>query len=65
MLRIKSLTVVSISSVIVFILMFIYLKKSIDTDYKNLEIIRSQSIHHLIDHEFQGIYKDLEKLNID
>ncbi|UUV17107.1 diguanylate cyclase [Fusobacteria bacterium ZRK30] len=65
MLRIKSLTVVSISSVIVFIFMFIYLKKSIDTDYKNLEIIRSQSIYHLIDHEFQGIYKDLEKLNID
>ncbi len=65
MLRIKSLTVVSISSVIVFIFMFIYLKKSIDTDYKNLEIIRSQSVYHLIDKEFQGVYTDLEKLNTD
>lgn len=65
MLRIKSLSVVTISSVIVFIFMFIYLKKSIDTDYKNLEIIRSQSIYHLVEQEFQGIYTDLEKLNTD
>ncbi|WP_028857304.1 sensor domain-containing diguanylate cyclase [Psychrilyobacter atlanticus] len=65
MLRIKSLTVVSVSSLIVFIFMFIYLKKSIDTDYKNLEIIRSESVYHLIDQEFQGVYKNLEKLNTD
>ncbi|OQY42741.1 MAG: hypothetical protein B6227_01045 [Fusobacteriia bacterium 4572_74] len=45
--------------------MFVYLKKSIDTDYKNLEIIRSKSVYHLIDNEFKGMYKNLEKTNID
>ena len=65
MLRIKSLTVVTVSSMLVFVLMFSYLKKSIDRDYKNLEILRSKSIYHLIDHEFQGMYKDLEKINTD
>ncbi|MEI6857351.1 CHASE4 domain-containing protein [Psychrilyobacter sp.] len=65
MLRKKMLTAVTISNVLVFIFMFVYLKKSIDRDYKNLEILRSESIYHLIDHEFQGMYKDLEKINID
>jgi len=65
MLRIKSLTVVTVSSMLVFVLMFSYLKKSIDRDYKNLEVLRSKSIYHLIDHEFQGMYKDLEKINTD
>ncbi|MCS5420243.1 MULTISPECIES: sensor domain-containing diguanylate cyclase [Psychrilyobacter] len=65
MLRIKSLTVVTVSSVLVFIFMFVYLKKSIDTDYKSLEIIRSESVYHLVDKEFQGIYKDLKKINTD
>lgn len=45
--------------------MFVYLKKSIDTDYKNLEIIRSKSVYHLIEQEFQGMYIGLEKLNTD
>jgi len=65
MLRIKSLTVVSISSVIVFIFMFVYLKKSINTDYTNLELMKSKFVYNLIDNEFQGRYKDLKKINTD
>lgn len=65
MLRIKSLTVVTVSSILVFIFMFAYLKKSIDTDYKNLEIIRSESVYHLLNNEFEGIYEDLDKTNTD
>jgi len=65
MLRIKSLTVVTVSSILVFIFMFFYLKKSIDTDYKNLEILKSKSVYHLIDNEFKGIYKVLETSHID
>jgi diguanylate cyclase (GGDEF)-like protein len=45
--------------------MFAFLKKSIDTDYKNLEIIRSKSVYSLVDNEFKGVYKDLEKINTD
>lgn len=65
MLRIKSLTVVSVSSVLVFIFMFVYLKKNVNTDYRNLELMKSKFVYNLIDNEFQGRYKDLKKINTD
>jgi len=65
MLRIKSLAVVSISSLMVFIFMFVYLKKSIDVDYKTLELRKSKFVYNLIDNEFKGRYKELKKVNTD
>ena len=61
MLRIKSLFIVTVSS----ILIFINLKKSVEKDYKQIEIGISKSVYKLINNEFNSSYTNLERLNID
>jgi len=65
MLRTKSLFIVTISSILVFILIFINLKKSIVKDYEQIEIGISKSTYKLINNEFLSSYSNLERLNID
>ncbi|MEI6856846.1 hypothetical protein [Psychrilyobacter sp.] len=65
MLRTKSLFIVTISSAIVFLLIFINLKKSIEKDYEQIEIGISKSVYKLINNEFNSSYSNLERLNID
>ncbi|MCS5420709.1 MULTISPECIES: sensor domain-containing diguanylate cyclase [Psychrilyobacter] len=65
MLRTKSLFIVTVSSLIVFILIFVNLKKSIEKDYEHIEIGISKSVYKLINNEFNSSYSNLEKLNLD
>jgi len=65
MLRAKSLFIVTISSILVFILIFINLKKSIEKDYEEIEVGISKSIYKLINNEFNSSYSNLEKTNVD
>lgn len=65
MLRTKSLFIVTISSIIVFLLIFINLKKSIEKDYEDIEFGISKSVYKLINNEFNSLYLNLERLNID
>ncbi len=65
MLRAKSLFIVTISSAIVFILIFFNLKKSIKQDYEQIEIEISKSVYKLINNEFNSLYLELERINLD
>ncbi|MGB6127433.1 MAG: diguanylate cyclase [Psychrilyobacter sp.] len=65
MLRTKSLFIVTISSIIVFLLIFINLKNSIEKDYEDIEFGISESVYKLINNEFNSLYLNLERLNID
>ncbi|UUV19664.1 diguanylate cyclase [Fusobacteria bacterium ZRK30] len=65
MLRAKSLFIVTISSIVVFILIFFNLKKSVEKDYEQIEIGISKSIYKLINNEFRSLYSNLERLNVD
>jgi len=65
MLRTKSLFIVTVSSILVFILIFINLKNSVEKDYKQIEIGISKSLYKLINNEFNSSYTNLERLNID
>ena len=65
MLRAKSLFIVTISSIVVFILIFINLKKSVEKDYEQIEVGISKSIYKLINNEFRSSYSNLERLNAD
>ena len=65
MLRAKSLFIVTVSSIVVFILIFVNLKKSVEKDYEQIEIGISKSIYKLINNEFRSSYSNLERLNVD